>query len=92
VCFREATRLEPSHYLATYFLGEDLIRLEQLEEAAVVLTHAIGLDASDPDGYIALANCYRKLNRLVEAQAAVQRALAVDPQNPKARELAARLK
>ena len=89
--FRRAVELRPD-VAAHQQLGLDLLVLEKFDEAARELGEASRLNPRDADTLSRLAYCEVKLGRLDEARAHVMGALAINPSDPLARQLAAALR
>jgi Flp pilus assembly protein TadD len=88
--FRRAIDMRPdaaSHQQ----LGLDLLVQNKFDEAARELGEAARLDPRDADTLSRLAYCEVKLERLDEARAHVAQALALNPSDPLAGQLAAAL-
>lgn len=88
--FRKALELR-SDAAAHQQLGLDLLVLNRFDEAARELGEATKLDPRDADTLSRLAYCEIKLGRLDDARTHVMAALAIDPSDPLARQLAAAL-
>ena len=89
--FRRAVALRPdaaSHQQ----LGLDLLLLERYEDASRELSDASRLDRRDAGTLSHLAYCDAKLGRLDAARTHAAQALAIDPNDPLARQLAAALR
>jgi tetratricopeptide (TPR) repeat protein len=89
--FRKALELRPDA-AAHAQLGLDLLVLNRFEEAAHELAAATKLDPRDSDMLSRLAYCEIKLGRLDDARTHVMEALAVNPSDPLALQLAAALR
>jgi tetratricopeptide (TPR) repeat protein len=84
---QQALKLKNDHYLAIYFLGDVYLQQDNYQEAMRWYQRAAALDAADPDPHIQLGICYALLKRRTDAIAAVRQALAIDPNNQRAREI-----
>jgi 4-amino-4-deoxy-L-arabinose transferase-like glycosyltransferase len=89
--FRHAAALAPNRPSARQQYGLNLLLLERFADAERELTEAVRLDPNDADSLAHLAYAEIKLNRLEPARRHVAAALATDPLNPLARQLAAAL-
>jgi tetratricopeptide (TPR) repeat protein len=87
--FRRAAEMAPASAAARQQYGLNLLVLERFDAAAVELTAANRLDPRDADTLAHLAFCEVKLNRPDAARAHVADALAIDPNQPLARQLTA---
>jgi 4-amino-4-deoxy-L-arabinose transferase-like glycosyltransferase len=85
--FRRAVALAPGRADTHLQLGLNLLVLEKYEPAAQALAEAVRLDSRDPDSLSRLAYCELKLERLTEARAHAEAALAINPQDPLATEM-----
>jgi tetratricopeptide (TPR) repeat protein len=90
--FRRAVELAPSNAAARQQYGLNLLLLTRHEAAARELAEAARLNPRDADSLAHLAYCELQLGRRVEARAHVEQALALDPEQPLARRLAAAVK
>jgi len=69
VAYRHATETDPSFARAYLGMGQELLRLDQPERALEALTRAAVLDTELYEAHGQLANAYRMLGRLDEAEA-----------------------
>ncbi len=82
--FRRATTVAPSEPDGWVWLGGSLKKQGDAEGARQAFQHARALYGTDLDFYLARIPVYYALQMLPEAQADVDAALAIDPQNPQA--------
>lgn len=87
--FRRAAQLAPDRPAARQQYGLNLVLLGRLDEASRELREAVRLDSADADSLAYLAYCEIKLGHLADAREHLRRALAVKPDDPFARQLAA---
>ena len=90
--FRQAVRMRPDQASARQQYGLNLLVLGRIEEAARELTEAVRLDASNPDSLSHLAYCELKLGRPGEALTHADAALARNPGDPLAKQIATALR
>ena len=72
--YREATRLDPDHADAWQSLGMALVKLEQLEEAIVVLQKLVQLKPKDQLAYSSLSLALGRAGKIKEAEEAAAKA------------------
>lgn len=89
--FRRAVELAPEQAAARQQYGLNLVVLNRLEEAERQLREAARIDPRDADTLAHLAYCEIKLGRAEPARDHVRAALAVNPEQALARQLAAAL-
>jgi tetratricopeptide (TPR) repeat protein len=89
--FRKAVEMRPEQASAHQQLGLNLLVLGRHGEAARELAEAVRLDPRDPDSLSHLAYCELRLRRLPDARAHTAAALAINPADTLARQLAAAL-
>jgi tetratricopeptide (TPR) repeat protein/4-amino-4-deoxy-L-arabinose transferase-like glycosyltransferase len=87
--FRHAVEMRPDQASARQQYGLNLLVLGRYEEAARELAEAARLDPRNADSLSHLAYCELKLGRLADAAAHVSAALALNPNDPVARQVAA---
>nr|WP_247714043.1 tetratricopeptide repeat protein [Qipengyuania xiamenensis] len=63
-------------------LARVLVRLDREEDAAMALAEAREADGDDPEAWLLSATLSRRLERLGEAQAQIERAALLNPRNP----------
>lgn len=63
-------------------LARVLVRLDREEDAALALAEAREADGDDPEAWLLSATLSRRLERLGEAQAQIERAALLNPRNP----------
>ena len=90
--FRHAVRMRPDQASARQQLGLNLLDLRRYDEAARELAEAARLDPRDPDSLSRLAYCELELGRTADARAHVDAALALNPDDALATQLAAALR
>ncbi|MGE5838110.1 MAG: tetratricopeptide repeat protein [Acidobacteriota bacterium] len=90
--FRHAVEMRPDQASARQQYGLNLLVLGRYEEAARELAEAARLDPRNADSLSHLAYCELKLGRLGDAAAHVSAALALNPADPVARQVAAALR
>lgn len=81
--YDKALALDPSNIIALRNRGKLHLCLNQLENAAADFLK-ISAQTEDAETLVFLASCYRKQNRILESQYSIDRALALDPNNPDA--------
>ncbi len=79
--FENAAAAEPSNARYAYCLGTALERAGKMDEAAREFKRSIELDPSQPEGYLALAEFYKKIGREAESRNALRDYLRFMPQN-----------
>ncbi|HYN10216.1 MAG TPA: tetratricopeptide repeat protein [Vicinamibacterales bacterium] len=87
--FRHAVGMRPDQASARQQYGLNLLVLGRYEEAARELAEAVRLDSSNADTLSHLAYCELKLGRPADAAIHAGAALALDPDNPLAKQVAA---
>jgi tetratricopeptide (TPR) repeat protein len=90
--FRHAAQMRPDLASARQQYGLNLLITSRFEEAARELTAAVRLDPRDPDSLSHLAYTEAKLGRAAEARSHAVAALAINPDDPLARQIAAALR
>jgi Flp pilus assembly protein TadD len=90
--FRQAAAMQPADAATRLQYGLNLLVLSRFDEAARELGEASRLDPRDVDTLSRLAYAEAKLGRLAEARQHTAAALALNPADPLARELAALLR
>jgi tetratricopeptide (TPR) repeat protein len=90
--FRRAVSIAPANAAARQQYGLNLLVLRRFDAAAQELADAARLDPSDADTLAHLAYCEAQLGRPADARIHVAAALALDPNHPLARQLAAALR
>lgn len=90
--FRHATEMRPDLPGARQQYGLNLLVSGRFDEALRELSEATRLDPRDPDSLAHLAYVEAKLGRAADARAHAAAALAIDPANALARQLAAALR
>jgi tetratricopeptide (TPR) repeat protein len=90
--FRHATEMRPDLARARQQYGLNLLVAGRFDEALRELSEAVRLDPRDPDSLSHLAYVEAKLGRRAEARAHAEAALAIDPNDQLARQLAAALR
>jgi tetratricopeptide (TPR) repeat protein len=89
--FRRGVQLAPGDAAARHQFGLDLMLLGRYAEAAVEMAEAARLDPKDPDSLWRLGYCEYQLGRLNDARVHVEAALALNPNDEFAKQLAAAL-
>jgi predicted O-linked N-acetylglucosamine transferase (SPINDLY family) len=84
VCYRRALATEPDHPQANYNLGLILVWHHRYLDALPHLELAARLLPTVARAHFDLANALKGLHRHTEAEAAIRRALAIDPASPPA--------
>ena len=87
--FRHAVEMRPDQPSAHQQYGLNLLVLGRYDDAARELTEAVRLDPRNADSLSHLAYCELKLGRLADASTHVAAALALNPNDPVARQVAA---
>jgi Tfp pilus assembly protein PilF/4-amino-4-deoxy-L-arabinose transferase-like glycosyltransferase len=87
--FRRAVAIAPQSAAARQQYGLNLLILRRYDAAAAELAEAARLDPRDADTLAHLAYCETQLGRDADARTHVAAALAIDPNQPLARQLAA---
>jgi len=87
--FRRAVAMAPENAAARQQYGLNLLVLRRFDAAAEQLAQAARLDPRDADTMAHLAYCEAQLGRAADARTHVAAALAIDPNHPLARQLAA---
>ena len=90
--FRRAVTMAPTLAAARQQYGLNLLILRRFDAAAQELAEAARLDPRDADTLAHLAYCEAQLGRAADARLHVAAALALDPNHPLARQLAAALR
>ena len=90
--FRYAVQIRPDLASARQQYGVHLLVAGRFGEASRELSEAVRLDPRDPDSLSHLAYAEAKLGRRAEARAHAEAALAIDPNDQLARQLAAALR
>lgn len=85
--FQKATELAPNNADARLQYGVSLVVLTRFADAAQELSAATRLNASNAAAFSYLAYSELRLGRVPAAKAALSRALALDPNDPMAREV-----
>jgi len=80
--YRRAAMLDPRHAGVCHGLGLALASLGDGDGAIVAYCEAIRLDPADVPSYVGLGLALQKAKRFAEAQEALERALAVAPDDP----------
>lgn len=78
--FRDVLRLDATHALAEYFVGEIYFEWKRWREAVEAYERSAALDPRAPLPHARLSACGRKLGDSAKAEAALQQALALDPE------------
>ncbi len=78
---RQAAEKQPRNALHAFYLGLALSKSNDLPGAEQQLSHAIELDPSRKEPYIALCDIYEKQGRLRDVAAAIDRYLKWNPQS-----------
>ena len=86
--FRRAVAIAPAHAAARQQYGLNLLVLRRFDAAVEQLAEAARLDPRDADTLAHLAYCEAQLGRAADARAHVAAALAIDPNQELARQLA----
>jgi tetratricopeptide (TPR) repeat protein len=73
------TELTPNHERAWTLYGRHLLQEGQLDEAIAALETAARIDPRYIDAYLALADAYDRKGRPIDAEHALQRAIALNP-------------
>ena len=89
--FRHAVEMQPNLASARQQLGLDLLVLGRHADAARELAEAVRLDPRDVESLSRLAYCEAELGRTADARAHAHAALAINPDDPLAKQLAAAL-
>ncbi|MBP6715555.1 MAG: glycosyltransferase family 39 protein [Acidobacteria bacterium] len=90
--FRQAVALAPNDAGARQQYGLNLLVLDRFDDAARELGEAVRLDPKNAASLSHLAYAEAKLGRIPEARAHLAAALAIDPADPMAQQLAAVLR
>jgi tetratricopeptide (TPR) repeat protein len=85
--FRQAVQMRPNQASARQQHGLNLLVLGRYHEAARELSEAARLDPQDPDTLSHLAYTELRLGRLADAREHTERALAINPDDPMAKQL-----
>ncbi|MEM7247114.1 MAG: tetratricopeptide repeat protein [Acidobacteriota bacterium] len=81
--YREALESTPEHFVALLNLGEMLLKdPETREEAIATLERAAAVSPTDFRPHANLSECYRLLGRPAEGLAAIDQAIALEPELP----------
>ena len=78
---KEERKLDPASSLVYYKLGDAYSRRQDWDLAIPELELSVWLNPDFSGPYILLGKCYFKKQRLADAEAALRRALRLDPQN-----------
>lgn len=81
----QTIKLAPDHFMAHYILGEVFMAQKKWREAGQYFLKSAKLDPSDPDPHTSLAICLAMLGNKAEALNVVLQALAISPNNQRAR-------
>ena len=84
---REAVRLQPNFARAWYNLGLALNGQKKIPEALEALSRGEAADPVDPGIPYARATILAQAGRMMEAAAAVEKALTIQPNHPEAQQL-----
>ena len=87
--FRHGVSMRPDQASARQQYGLNLLVLGRFDEALRELSEAVRLDSRDPDSLAHLAYCELKLGRRAEALIHADAALALNPDDPLAKQVAA---
>jgi Flp pilus assembly protein TadD len=90
--FRHAAGMQPGDTATRQQYGLDLLVLNRFDEAARELGEAARLNPRDADTLSRLAYAEAKIGRTAEARLHAQAALAINPGDPLAQQLAALLR
>ncbi len=77
--FRAARRLNPAWYAPRYWLAEVALRQGRREKAVAEADRAARVNLADGDAHFQLGRMLRAAGRLTEAEAALRRAVALEP-------------
>lgn len=83
--YRTVLEMAPDHYDALVGLARTLARMRQQKEAIETAQRAIEREANRPEGYATLGMLYFLTDDLAAAEEALQRAIALAPQDPEPR-------
>ena len=83
-CFRQAVEIAPRHFGALNLLAVALTGLERFDEAETIAERALRIDASSDATHYNYGTVLKHNNKLEQAIAAFDAALAINPRHVKA--------
>ncbi|MBN2393561.1 MAG: tetratricopeptide repeat protein [Anaerolineae bacterium] len=88
---KKAVRQDPNHALAHYYIGEIYFQQKRWRDALLAYQCSALANPRDADPQASMCMCYIALGDVSEAQAALDRALQIDPNNRLALSIVAEL-